>query len=443
MKKVGNTRWVICGLLFALVALSYIDRLIIGILKNPIGEKLGWSDADYGYVASGFSFGYAFGYLFAGRAMDRLRVKRGLPMFFCVWCLAVASRYFISFIGKDEVMRLHYPWFSWTEKGFQWMTLVMPMTAFGFVSARAVLGLAEGANFPSAIRTVAEWFPVKERAFATGIVQCQATNVGAVLCPIAVPWIYKRIGWPPTFYLTGAMGFLWLIGWWFLYDEPEKHRLLTPEELAYIRSGQPPVAPQYPAARPLARLARLPAGLGVSFCQHSRRAGVGLLSIFRSGFSAKTFWLEPAGNRLVDGRLLCPHGDWRNLRRLAGGSLAQPWLDPELSPENFPAALCCGGGSGVHCAIRWNRSARRADRRPRAGTRAPRAGPRISTASFPTRCPKRPSVRSSDWVGSLLISRVVLSMALRESSIKKRAATFTCSLTSRACTCSRSSFCNS
>jgi len=153
MKKGGNTRWVICGLLFALVALSYIDRLIIGILKKPIGEQLGWSEVDYGNIAAAFSYAYAFGYLFAGRAVERLRVKRGLPIFFSVWCLAVAAHGLIGFIDKDAVM--HLPWFSWGEKGLQWATLVMPMTAFGFVSARAILGLAEGANFPSAIRTVA------------------------------------------------------------------------------------------------------------------------------------------------------------------------------------------------------------------------------------------------------------------------------------------------
>jgi ACS family hexuronate transporter-like MFS transporter len=241
MNRVGRTRWVICGLLFALVALSYIDRLIIGILKKPIGVQLGWSDADYGYIAAAFSFAYAFGYLFAGRAMDRLRVKRGLPIFFFVWCLAVAAHGLISLIGKDKV--IHYPWFSWTEKGFQWMTLVMPMTAAGFVIARAVLGLAEGANFPAAIRTVAEWFPVKERAYATGLFNA-GTNVGAVLCPVAVPWIYKHIGWPLTFYLTGAAGFVWLVAWWFLYEEPEKHPMLKAGELAYIRSGQPQTAPQ-------------------------------------------------------------------------------------------------------------------------------------------------------------------------------------------------------
>ena len=241
MNRAGKFRWVICGLLFALVALSYIDRLIIGILKKPIGAQLGWSDLDYGYIAAGFSFAYAFGYLFAGRAVDRLRVKRGLPLFVFIWSLAVAAHGLINFVGKEEVFRLRYPWFSFAEKGFQWLTLAMPMTAAGFVLARIVLGLAEGANFPSAIRIVAEWFPVKERAYATGWFNA-GTNVGAILCPVAVPWIYARIGWPLTFYLTGAAGICWLVGWWFLYDEPEDHPRLKPEELAYIRRGQPATA---------------------------------------------------------------------------------------------------------------------------------------------------------------------------------------------------------
>lgn len=243
MNRPTKYRWVICGLLFALVALSYIDRLIIGILKKPIGDQLGWSEVDYGNIAAGFSFAYAFGYLFAGRAIDWLRVKRGLPMFMFVWSLAVAAHGLISFVGKEEQFRMTYPWFSFTEKGFAWMTLAMPMTAAGFVLARIVLGLAEGANFPAAIRTVAEWFPVKERAYATGWFNA-GTNVGAVFCPLVVPWIYVHLGWPLTFYLTGAAGIAWLAAWWFLYDEPEKQRWMNKSELDYIRGGQPQTTEQ-------------------------------------------------------------------------------------------------------------------------------------------------------------------------------------------------------
>jgi MFS transporter, ACS family, hexuronate transporter len=243
MNRPTKYRWVICALLFALVSLSYIDRLIIGILKKPIGHELGWSEVDYGNIAAGFSFAYAFGYLFAGRAIDWLRVKRGLPIFMAIWSLAVAAHGLISFVGKDEMFRLNYPWFSFAEKSFVWATLTMPMTAAGFIFARIVLGLAEGANFPAAIRTVAEWFPVKERAYATGWFNA-GTNIGAVLCPLTVPWIYVHLGWPLTFYLTGAAGFAWLVAWWFLYDEPEKQHRANKLELDFIRSGQPPVADQ-------------------------------------------------------------------------------------------------------------------------------------------------------------------------------------------------------
>lgn len=234
----GNFRWVICGLLFFSVAVNYIDRLVIGILKEPLSAQLGWSDADYGYIAAAFSFAYAFGYLIGGRAMDRLGVKRGLPIFVLCWSVAATAHGLCGLIGVNQEFRLHYPWFSWAEHGIVWMTLVTPMTAAGFMLARIGLGLSEGANFPAAIKTVAEWFPVKERALATGWFNT-GSNVGAILCPIGVPWIYKHCGWQTTFYITGGLGFLWVIAWWLLYDSPEKHTRLSPAELAYIKSDQP------------------------------------------------------------------------------------------------------------------------------------------------------------------------------------------------------------
>ena len=239
-KKPGNIRWIICGLLFFSVAVNYIDRLVIGILKKPISKELGWSDQDYGNIAAFFSFAYAFGYLLGGRVMDWLGVKRGLPLFVFFWSLAATAHGFVSFIGKSEQFHLKYWWFSSAEHAFAWMIFVMPMTAVGFLCARVALGLTEGGNFPAAIKTVAEWFPVKERALATGWFN-SGTNVGAILCPIAVPWMYAHLGWPSTFYVTGGTGFLWLILWWFAYDEPEKHRWISQSELTYIRSGQPAV----------------------------------------------------------------------------------------------------------------------------------------------------------------------------------------------------------
>ncbi|BCU78400.1 MFS transporter [Luteolibacter sp. LG18] len=238
--KPGNMRWVICALLFFSVAVNYIDRLVIGILKKPLSAELGWSDADYGHIAAAFSFAYAFGYLLGGRMIDRFGVKRGLPVFVLLWSLSAGAHGLCGLIDVKEQFRMSYPWFSVTEGGFAMATLVIPMTAAGFMLARIALGLTEGGNFPGAVKTVAEWFPVKERALATGLFNA-GTNVGAILCPVLVPWMYSHIGWESTFYATGGTGFLWLVLWKFFYDEPEDHRRLSKAELAYIRGGQPAV----------------------------------------------------------------------------------------------------------------------------------------------------------------------------------------------------------
>jgi ACS family hexuronate transporter-like MFS transporter len=236
----GNFRWVICALLFFSVAVNYLDRLVIGIMKKPLSVQLGWTDVDYGNIAAAFSFAYAFGYLFGGRLTDRLGVKRGLSLFVLCWSAAAMAHGLCGWIGVTEQFRMQYPWFSTAEKGIVLMTLAMPMTAAGFILARIALGLSLGGNFPAAIKTVAEWFPVKERALATGWFNA-GTNAGAILCPIVVPWIFQRIGWEATFYVTGATGFVWVVAWWLLYDLPEKSRRLSPAELAYIRAGQPAV----------------------------------------------------------------------------------------------------------------------------------------------------------------------------------------------------------
>ncbi len=234
----GHFRWVICSLLFFSVAVNYIDRLVLAILKKDLCRELGWSDSDYGWITAAFSFAYAFGYLFGGRLMDRWGVKRGLPIFVFCWSCAAAAHGLCGLIGVGTTFTLSYPWFSWTEKELTWLTLSLPMTAAGFMLARIALGLTEGGNFPGAIKTVAEWYPVKERALATGLFNA-GTNVGAVLCPIGVPWLYAHFGWQTTFYLTGATGFVWVTAWWFIYEAPEKNSRLSAAESAYIKQGQP------------------------------------------------------------------------------------------------------------------------------------------------------------------------------------------------------------
>ena len=230
----GRFRWTICGLLFCSVALNYIDRNIIGILKQPLSNELRWSETDYAHIASAFQMAYAFGYLFGGRVVDRLGVKRGLPWFVFLWSLAAAGHGLVSLIAPEVKLTIDLTWLGVSAP---W---VLPATVLGFMSARVALGLTEGGNFPGAIKTVAEWFPVKERALATGVFNA-GTNVGAILCPIVVPWIYSHLGWATTFYVTGALGLVWLAFWWWLYEAPEKHPRLSAPELDYIRSGVVPV----------------------------------------------------------------------------------------------------------------------------------------------------------------------------------------------------------
>jgi MFS transporter, ACS family, hexuronate transporter len=250
--SVGRFRWAICSLLFFSVAINYIDRNIIGILKKPLSDELGWSETDYAHIAAAFQFAYAFGYLFGGRLVDRIGVKRGLMFAVGGWSLAAAAHGLCSLLPHGQILELSLPWFTGASRV---LTFAVPFTAAGFIAARIALGLAEGGNFPGAIKTVAEWFPVRERALATGIFNA-GTNVGAILCPFAVPHLYAAWGWPVTFYVTGMLGLGWLAAWWWLYENPERHRRLSSAELAYIRSGQPAASDQPEAAMPWATVFR-------------------------------------------------------------------------------------------------------------------------------------------------------------------------------------------
>jgi MFS transporter, ACS family, hexuronate transporter len=234
-RSTGNFRWMICGLLFFSVAINYIDRNIIGFLKKPLSEALGWGETDYAHIASAFQFAYAFGYLFGGRMMDWLGVKRGLPLVVFLWSCAAVAHGLCIHIPLEQ--KFSVAWLTGT------VGASIPMTVLGFMSARIVLGLAEGGNFPGAIKTVAEWFPARERALATGIFNA-GTNVGAVLCPIGVLWVFNKWGWAAAFYITGGLGFFWIVAWRLLYDNPDQHHRLSASERDYINSGRPAVVEQ-------------------------------------------------------------------------------------------------------------------------------------------------------------------------------------------------------
>ena len=222
----GHVRWIICALLFFAATVNYIDRQVIGILKPTLQQQFGWTELDYADIVFAFQLAYAIGLVLAGRLMDWLGTKRGFAIAIAVWSLAAILHAEAPVFGPAVAAVLGL--FGMTYAG----------SVAGFMFARFLLGLGEAGNFPASIKTVAEWFPKKERALATGIFN-SGTNVGALLTPLAVPWITVTWGWYWAFVVTGAIGFLWLLWWWRAYDTPEEHPRLNPGELAYIRSDPP------------------------------------------------------------------------------------------------------------------------------------------------------------------------------------------------------------
>ncbi len=233
--SLGWSRWGVCALLFFATTLNYIDRQIIGILKPELSRQLGWNEIDYSNVVFAFQVAYAIGYAGAGRLIDRLGVRLGYALAVLFWSLAAMAHALVRFVPPEARLG------DWAAPAANvvgnWL-LVIPMTVLGFSAARFALGLAEGGNFPAAVKTVSIWFPRKERALATGIFNA-GSNVGALVAPLLVPWLTLRFGWATAFLVTGALGFLWLAVWWPSYQSPEKYPRLSPAELAHIRSDPP------------------------------------------------------------------------------------------------------------------------------------------------------------------------------------------------------------
>jgi MFS transporter, ACS family, hexuronate transporter len=225
-KPNGRIRWIICGLLFFATTINYVDRQVIGILKPTLQHEFGWSEMDYADIVFFFQLAYAVGLLLAGRMVDRLGTKLGFAVAIVIWSIAAIAHAEAAVFG---------PWFV-PVLGMIGLTYMGSVT--GFIVARMALGFGESANFPASIKAVAEWFPKRERAFATGIFN-SGTNVGALITPLAVPWITLSFGWYWAFIVTGVLGFFWLILWWPMYKTPEQHPTLSKEELAYIRMDPP------------------------------------------------------------------------------------------------------------------------------------------------------------------------------------------------------------
>jgi len=229
--RIGRQRWVICALLFFAATVNYIDRQVLGILKPSLAEEFKWTELDYSWIVFSFQTAYAIGLLLVGKLMDRIGTKKGFSLSITLWSLAAIAHAWAVPIGAAAMGALMY-------FGLISTTTAVTASLVGFIIVRFFLGLGEAGNFPASIKTVAEWFPKKERALATGIFN-SGTNIGALVTPLAVPWIALNYGWYEAFIITGAIGFIWLIFWHFFYRKPEEHPDLTKAELAYIQSDPP------------------------------------------------------------------------------------------------------------------------------------------------------------------------------------------------------------
>lgn len=200
--QIRNYRWIIVALLFFATTINYLDRQIIGLLKPTLEKEFNWSETDFAYIVMAFTAAYALGLLSFGWLIDRIGTKAGYAWSVVIWSLSG-------------------------------MLHALARSVSGFSIARIGLGIGEAGNFPAAMKAVAEWFPRRERALATGIFNA-GTSVGVVLALLVTPWILVNYGWQEVFWITGAFGFVWLIFWLVLYEIPARQKRITPDELKLI-----------------------------------------------------------------------------------------------------------------------------------------------------------------------------------------------------------------
>ena len=231
-RSVGNRRWMICALLFFAATINYVDRQVIGILKPTLQTEIGWTEVEYSWIVFAFQTAYAIGLLFVGGLMDKIGTRIGSSLSITVWSIAAMAHAWAVPIGVGALTIVTS---IAAIFGYAPASLAISAPVVGFIVARFALGIGEAGYFPGAIKTVAEWFPKKERALATGIFN-SGTNIGALTTPLVVPLIAASYGWEMAFIVTGAIGFVWLIFWLLIYRKPEQDRSLSAAELAYIQS---------------------------------------------------------------------------------------------------------------------------------------------------------------------------------------------------------------
>ncbi len=235
-QKMSNYRWVICGLLFLATTVNYLDRQVLSLTwKDFIAIDFHWNDNDYGNITAIFSIFYAFISLFAGKFIDWMGTKKGYIWAIVVWsvgaCLhAACGIVTMRLTGIADVDALRA-----VTAGSELALTISTISVWLFLACRIILATGESGNFPAAIKVTAEYFPKKDRAYATSIFNAGA-SVGALVAPLSIPILAKYMGWEMAFIIIGAIGFVWAGAWLFLYSAPAQNRFVNEAELAYIES---------------------------------------------------------------------------------------------------------------------------------------------------------------------------------------------------------------
>lgn len=278
-----NYRWMICAMLFFATTINYMDRQVLSLTwKDFIAEEFHWTNTHYGYITMFFSGFYALCMLFAGRFVDWLDTKKGFLWAIGIWSLGACMHAFCGIATSGIVLGQWAVSFEGAKEALQHFDnagKIINVSVTLFIIARAVLALGEAGNFPAAIKATAEYFPKKDRGFATSIFNAGA-QIGALLAPLTIPLIAKHYGWEMSFIIIGVLGFVWMGFWVFVYKKPDQHPKVNAAELAYINQDEE---------------SHNPAEEAVEQAQHTKKLS------FADCFKFKQTWAFALGKFMTDG----------------------------------------------------------------------------------------------------------------------------------------------
>ena len=230
-QRMTNFRWVLCALLFVATTVNYLDRQVLSLTwKDFISADFHWTDSQYGSITGFFSIFYAVACLFSGKFIDWLGTRKGYLWAIFIWSVGACMH---AACGWASLKWAGVPTMEAARNSADVMLIISTVSVYMFIFCRAVLALGESGNFPAAIKVTAEYFPKKDRAFATSIFNAGA-SVGALAAPACIPPLAAKWGWEMAFIIIGALGFVWMFFWFFLYQKPEKSKYVNQAELEYI-----------------------------------------------------------------------------------------------------------------------------------------------------------------------------------------------------------------